>query len=113
LAIAAGLQSLQWPMITPDGSAVYVAMSNRPGALGLVEFSARTGRPLRVVIQPQNTDGAFCGTFWSDPSGRHLTAACTWGALTGTIDDGRFARGRFLPPQAPDSVSGGADLIAW
>jgi hypothetical protein len=54
-----GLQGLQWPMITPDGSAIYVAMEGGPGSLGLVEFSARTGRPLRVVIQPRNTDGAF------------------------------------------------------
>jgi hypothetical protein len=62
-------------------------MENGPGSLGLVEFSARTGRPLRVVIQPQTTDGAFCGTLWSDPSGQHLTAACTWDAHTGTVDN--------------------------
>ena len=110
-----GLQSLQWPMITPDGSAIYVAMEGAPGSLGLVEFSARTGRPLRMVIQPQNTDGAFCGTLWSDPSGQHLTAACTWGALTGTVDNGRFTPGRTLSPQSlgtNDSGAGG-DLIAW
>jgi hypothetical protein len=110
-----GLQGLQWPMITPDGSAIYVAMENGPGSIGLVEFSARTGRPLRVAIQPQNTDGAFCGTLWSDPSGQHLTAACTWGALTGTVDNGRFTRGRTLPPQDPGDVANGAGgvLIAW
>jgi hypothetical protein len=110
-----GLQGLQWPMITPDGSAIYVAMEKGPGFLGLVEFSARTGRPLRVVIQPQNTDGAFCGTLWSDPSGQHLTATCTWDAHTGTIDDGRFTPGRNLPPQTPatDGNGVGGDLIAW
>ncbi|MCW2933603.1 MAG: hypothetical protein JWM19_4565 [Actinomycetia bacterium] len=110
-----GLQGLQWPMITPDGSAIYVAMENAPSAIGLVEFSARTGRPVRVVIQPQNTDGGFCGTLWSDPSGQHLTAACTWGAHTGTIDNGRFTPGRTLPPQTPGTVTNGAggDLIAW
>jgi hypothetical protein len=110
-----GLQSLQWPMITPDGSAIYVAMEGSPGSLALVEFSARTGRPLRVVIQPENTDGAFCGTLWSDPSGRHLTAACTWGALTGTVDNGRFTPGRNLSPPTPgtDGGGGGGDLIAW
>jgi len=110
-----GMQGLQWPMITPDGSAVYVAMENGPGSIGLVEYSARTGRPLRVVIQPQNIDGAFCGTLWSDPSGQHLTAACTWGTRTGTVDNGRFTPGRNLPPQAPGMVSNGAggDLIAW
>ena len=110
-----GLQSLQWPAITPDGSAIYAAMEGNPGYLGLVEFSARTGRPLRVVIQPQNTDGAFCGTLWSDPSGRHLTAACSWDGLTGTVDNGRFTPGRNLSPQTPgtDGGGGGGDLIAW
>ena len=110
-----GLQGLQWPMITPDGSAIYVAMENGPGSLGLVEFSARTGRPLRVVIQPQNTDGAFCGTLWSDPSGQHLTAACTWEAHTGTVDNGHFTPGRNLPPQTPgtDTSGAGGELIAW
>src|ERR1700722_9003461 len=34
-----GLQSLQWPAITPDGSAIYAAMEGDPGYLGLVEFS--------------------------------------------------------------------------
>jgi len=110
-----GLQGLQWPRITPDGSAIYVAMENHPGSLGLVEFSARTGRPLRVVIQPQNTDGAFCGTLWSDPSGQHLTAACAWDTQTGTVDNGHFTPARNLPPQTPgtDSSGAGGDLIAW
>ena len=110
-----GLQGLQWPMITPDGSAIYVAMESGPGSIGLVEFSARTGRPLREVIQPQNTDGGFCGTLWSDPSGQHLTAACGWGTRTGTIDNGRFTLVRNLPPRDPGLVSNGAggDLIAW
>jgi hypothetical protein len=108
-----GLQGLQWPMITPDGSAIYAAMENGPGYLALVEFSARTGRPLRVVIPPQDTGGAFCGALWSDPSGRHLTAACTWNTRTGTIDNGRFTPGRSLPPQTPGTVSGGDALIAW
>jgi hypothetical protein len=90
-------------------------MENGPGSLGLVEFSARTGRPLRVVIQPQNTDGAFCGTLWSDPSGQHLTAACTWDARTGTVDNGRFTPGRNIPPQTPGTDGNGAsgDIIAW
>ena len=71
--------------------------------------------PLRVVIQPQNTDGAFCGTLWSDPSGQHLTAACAWDAHTGTVDNGHFTPGRNLHPQAPgsDGGGGGGDLIAW
>ncbi len=61
-----GLQTLQWPMITPDGSAIYVAMENIPGDIGLIEFSARTGRPLRVVIQPR-LGGPFPAGFETPP----------------------------------------------
>jgi hypothetical protein len=107
-----GLQGLQWPMITPDGSAIYVAMG---GETALVEFSARTGRPLRIVIPPPANSSAFCGTMWSDRSGQHLIAACPWAALTGTIDNGRFTAGRNLPPASPGDISNGAggNLIAW
>jgi hypothetical protein len=71
------------------------------GVVGLVEFSARTGRPLRIVIPPPAAVSEFCGILWSDPSGQHLIADCPWAALTGTIDNGRFTPGRNLPPGSP------------
>lgn len=103
------------PMITPNGSDIYAALQGG-GTIRLVEFSARTGRPLRLVIPAQPDYNGYCGVLWSDPSGQHLTASCTWGSLTGTISHGVFKRGRNLPP-APNSIlqSGlsGTSLIAW
>jgi hypothetical protein len=103
------------PMITPSGSDIYAELQ-AGSSMGLVEFSARTGRPLRLVIPAQPNDNGFCGVLWSDPSGQHLTAACPWGSLTGTISHGVFKRGRNLPP-APTAIlqSGwsGTSLIAW
>jgi hypothetical protein len=103
------------PMITPNGSDIYAALQGG-NAIRLVEFSARTGRPLRLVISAQPNYNGYCGVLWSDPSGQHLTASCTWGSLTGTIHHGVFKRGRNLPP-APTAIlqSGysGTSLIAW
>ncbi|HTX85641.1 MAG TPA: hypothetical protein VME44_25935 [Streptosporangiaceae bacterium] len=103
------------PMITPNGSDIYAALQNG-NSIRLVEFSARTGRPLRVVISAQPNYNGYCGVLWSDPSGQHLTASCTWGSLTGTISHGVFKRGRNLPP-APTAIlqsgSSGTSLIAW
>jgi hypothetical protein len=119
-----GMQSLQWPVITPDGSAVYAAMQyvapkTLAVGMGLVEFSARTGRPVRVVIQPQNIwqspniASGFCSVLGSDLSGLHLTAACTWGSLTGTIDNGRFTAGHNPLPGSVATGEGFLILIAW
>jgi len=110
-----GLNTPISPMITPSGSDIYAALQGGSG-VGLVEFSALTGRPLRLVIPAQPDTGSYCGTLWSDPSGQHLTASCTWGSLTGTISHGVFKRGRNLPP-APTAIlqsgSSGTSVIAW
>ena len=109
-----GLNTPISPMITPNGSDIYAALQGH--GIGLVEFSARTGRPLRLVIPAQPDTNGYCGTLWSDPSGQQLTASCTWGSLTGTISRGVFKRGRNLPP-APTAIrqsgSTGSSLIAW
>lgn len=108
-----GLQGFQWPMITPDGADIYVAMDG--GGLAIVEFSAHTGRPLRVVLGPRPTGGAFCGILRSDESGQHLVATCAWGQVTGTVSDGRFRWGHNLPPAGlADNGSGsGGYVIGW
>lgn len=109
-----GLNTPISPMITPNGSDIYADLQGRT-SVGLVEFSAWTGRPLRLVISAPPNYNSFCGALWSDPSGQHLTASCTWGSLTGTISHGVFKRGRNLPP-APTAIlqSGtGTSLIAW
>jgi hypothetical protein len=108
-----GLATPIWPIITPNGSDIYAALQAGT-TVGLVEFSARTGRPLRLAIPAQPNDGGYCGTLWSDPPGQHLTASCPWGSLTGTISHGIFTRGRNLPPAPPSPQNGsGTSLIAW
>jgi hypothetical protein len=110
-----GLNTPISPMITPNGSDIYAALQGG-STIGLVEFSARTGRPLRLVISAQSNNNGYCGTLWSDASGQHLTASCTWGSLTGTIAHGVFTRGRNLPPSPTaimQSGSTGTSLIAW
>jgi len=96
-------------VITPGGSAVFAAMSTSQGMgrqQALVEFSARTGAPLRLVT-PVDTalelSGNYCGALWTDPSGRRLVADC--GAL-GKVDDGRFT-GLF------SSIAQPGFLFAW
>jgi hypothetical protein len=125
-----GMQTEQWPMITPDGSAIYAAMDG--GGLGLVEFSATTGKPLRLVMGPVATDSNFCGVLWSNPAGRHLIATCNWDtpagtpsqpdfgnpvlpSVTGTITDGHFTKGPNLPPRAIeyDESGAGGFVIGW
>ncbi|HUC25328.1 MAG TPA: hypothetical protein VMA73_21700 [Streptosporangiaceae bacterium] len=109
-----GLSTPISPVITPNGSDIYAELQGR-SSIGLVEFSARTGRPLGIVISAPPSYNGFCGVLWSDPSGQHLTAACTWGSVTGTISHGVFTRGRNLPP-TPTRVlqnGSGTTLIAW
>jgi hypothetical protein len=110
-----GLSTPIWPMITPNGSDIYAALQGG-SSLGLAEFSASTGRPLRLVIPAQPNNNGYCGTLWSDPSGQHLTASCPWDSLTGTISHGVFTPGRSLPPApGPSGLQNGAgaSLIAW
>jgi len=109
-----GLTGPASPVITPNGSDIYAQLSGG-NSMGLVEFSARTGRPLRLVISAPPNYSADCGALWSDPSGQHLIAACPWGSLTGTISHGVFKRGRNLPPAANHILQSGPGtaLIAW
>jgi hypothetical protein len=109
-----GLTGPTWPVITPNGSDIYAQLSGS-NSMGLVEFSAQTGQPLRLVISAPPNYNAFCGALWSDPSGQHLVAACPWGSLTGTITRGVFTRGRNLPPAANRILQSGSGtaLIAW
>jgi hypothetical protein len=71
---------MAYPLAPPDG----------PGMeLGVVEFSARTGQPLRVIIKSaQSGMGSFCGVLWADRSGLQLVSSCGWSA--GSTKDGRF-----------------------
>jgi hypothetical protein len=96
------------PLITPDGSKLFVAMGfGRENAhVVVVEFSARTGHPQRAVTQPatESGHGAWCGALWTDPSGQHALATCYF---LFRVDKGRFTRVYMSTPGL------GNNLFAW
>ncbi len=105
-----GYIGAQNPVITPDGSAV-IATLGRDTSLEVARFSAQTGKVLRVLIPPVTNPAQYCGPLWTDPSGRHLLAAC--GDRTeSSIDDGHLTH---LPPhwQLPFYATPGGPQIAW
>jgi len=82
--------------ITATSTAVFALMSAPlrppygPGSqMAVVQFSARTGRPERVITQSaQNGMGSFCGVLWADRSGRQVVTSC--GYRLGSSSNGRF-----------------------
>src|SRR5215469_456691 len=70
--------------ITAAGHAVFALMSMPPRApygpgrsLAVVEFSARTGRPERLITQSTEIGmGSLCGVLWADQSGRQVVTSC-------------------------------------
>jgi hypothetical protein len=68
--------------ITAAGQAVFALMSvplrGLPSrSLAVVEFSARTGRPERVITQSQEIGmRSLCGVLWADRSGRQVVTSC-------------------------------------
>lgn len=109
-ASIAGYSGAYNPKITPDGSAVIVTVG-RGTWLEVAEFSARTGRPLRVLIPAVNNPTQYCGPLWTDRDGQHMLAACGNGAEV-SIDHGRLTR---LPNrwQLPSYPVPGGPRIAW
>jgi hypothetical protein len=62
-------------MITPDGTVV-IATIGRGTRLEVAEFSARTGKALRVVVPAVNNPATYCGPLWTDAAARHVLAGC-------------------------------------
>lgn len=86
-------------VITPDGSALTLAIvnsqtSSQPANVTVVQFSAATGKRLRVLYRMRTGNGFSYRFFSADPSGRHLLldAGPTGGAVNGWIDHGRLVR---------------------
>ena len=101
------------PLITPDGSAVFVTyLFNGKGGLvaQMQEFSARTGRMLRAVTPavPSQRQVAVCQALWSDPGGSQLTAFC---GRAGTIAGGRFSPASWQLPAG--SLSRDGESVGW
>ena len=116
-----GSDTVQSAVLTPDGSTVIASVAydgvyhvNRGTVVGgLVELSARTGRPLRTLLAQRAAYSAdpghpgwyitSCGLVAADATGNHLLVSCD---SFGRLDHGRFTA---LPGVAPQS----AIAAAW
>jgi hypothetical protein len=97
-------------MITPDGSVV-IATIGRGTRLEIAEFSARTGKALRIVVPAVSNPLTYCGPLWTDATARHVLAAC--GELAeASIDNGHLTRASSLWG-LPSYPVPGPPLIAW
>jgi len=97
-------------LISPDGSVV-IATIGRGNSLAVAEFSARTGRFLRMIIAPVRNPTWYCGPLWVGGHGRHLLAAC--GDRTEvSLDTGRLTR-LASPWRLPGYPVPGPPVIAW
>jgi hypothetical protein len=112
----AGLTSPSLELVTQDRSTIFADMAGgRHGDLvAIVAFSARTGRPLRIVTPAAGTLGTnheplFCGVAWADSTGRHLITQC--GLRQFRIDGTSKTRIRIRP--LPWSAVGFANTFAW
>jgi hypothetical protein len=111
------IDNLSGVLLTPDGSKVFgTAVSGLPDNPGaeVVEFSARTGRPL-AVVSPRDGEsgmGTSCLALWTDPSGDRLTAECgdLGGALA--IAGGHWVTADLRVPSYNFSM-GRQGFIAW
>jgi hypothetical protein len=101
------------PLITPDGSTLFVTMAS--GLSGtktvLVSFSARTGM-LKTVLTPTSASQSqwYCGILWTDARGRYVLFQC--GTTQASINAGRYTR-IHLPELIPAPEVGWANVFAW
>jgi hypothetical protein len=105
------------PLVSADGSVIYATMtSNGPNRQAeVVEFSGRTGKPLRAVSPATDESGMghWCGAVWADPSGQQVAIACaSLGLGEGVASHGRFSRRDLHLPIYNESVPT-ASFIAW
>jgi hypothetical protein len=105
---------LAYPLISADGSRLFATMlSGRPTEprAKVVEFSAPSGRALRVVTPARDESGmgSWCGVLWTDPSGAHAAAVC---AEQGRIDNGQFTTVNLYAPAYNFSAPRDS-FIAW
>jgi hypothetical protein len=98
------------PMIAPDGSDVIVTLFHG-NSLEVAEFSARTGRPQRVLIPAVSNPVQYCGPLWTDAPGHNMLAACGDGTET-AVTNGHLTHLR-TPWRLPDYPVPGPPLIAW
>ena len=103
-----------YPLISADGSKMFATMLwGGPASpmAEVVEFSARTGRALKVVAPAERESGmgSWCGALWSNPSGTRATAIC---GGEGRIVGGRFTSRNLYAPTQEFSTPRDS-FIAW
>jgi hypothetical protein len=110
---AGALRTLNYPLISPAGTVVFVTMTSHTGGnaqAAVVAFSAATGRPLSVVtpLAGESGFGTWCGALWADPSGSQALAAC---GVQGRLNGTQFTKLNLHFP-APN-LSAGNNFFAW
>ncbi|MGP7998481.1 MAG: hypothetical protein ACLPKI_14325 [Streptosporangiaceae bacterium] len=99
---------LDGAIVSPSGASVNVVLVNSPGqgptSVSVVNISAATGRPLRVLYRVVTGNGFSFQFFSSDPSGRYLMldTGPSSGPANGLIYHRRLIR---LTPAADSNVS--------
>ncbi len=111
-----GYSGLSDPLVSANGTAVFVTMSNGSGSnpsAEVVQISLLTGQPVRAVLPAVGEAGmgSWCGALWSDPSGQQVTAICGPDEQ-GTVTDGQLSPRNLHVPIYNESVPRAA-FIAW
>jgi hypothetical protein len=111
-----GYSGLSDPLVSADGGAVFVTMSNGSGSnpsAEVVQISLLTGQPVRAVLPAVSESGmgSWCGALWSDPSGQQVTVICGPDEQ-GTVTDGQLSPRNLHVPIYNESVPR-ASFIAW
>lgn len=82
--------------LTPDGSAVTIGLvyGGQTSYVAVVQVSARTGKPVRVLYKLNTLDGFSYHFVSADPTGKHVLfdAGQPSGAINGWIDHGKLIR---------------------
>ncbi len=74
-ASVGGFSDADYPLITPDGSAVIVTVGRGSFTFAIAEFSVR-GTARRLLTPSIRDPAQFCGPLWTDSSGRGLLTGC-------------------------------------
>lgn len=109
-ASVAGFTGADFPLITPDGSAVAVTVVRGSLRLAIAEFLVR-GTERRVLTPAVRNPEQFCGPLWTDASGRSLLTGCGDNSEY-EIRDGHLTK-LDKPWQLPTYPVPSGPLIAW
>lgn len=97
------------PLITQDGSTLFVTMAAGT-TTAIASFSARSGKLRAVLTQPAAQSQWYCGVLWTDPHGRYLITQC--GTIQASFDGTRYTQ-IHLHQLIPASPVGFANTFAW